>query len=174
MRHEYDWPRIAADAATMTIAELAKEHGVPNNTMIGALWRRGIRAVRKRPGQQPLPTPITFRSLAPTMTQKQCRQHYGVHSEALDRWERESGVACLGSLMAKKADTRPAPPSDRHAEAAADHLRRFAPVFRCTSGGRADQKGDWYCFGRTLLTPQELIARAKRKGFDPDAWQRVA
>jgi hypothetical protein len=53
-------------------------------------------------------------------------------------------------------------------------LRRICAVYRCTETGRADPKGKFWRFGNAVLTPDELIARAERKGWDPEEWRRVA
>lgn len=61
-----------------------------------------------------------------------------------------------------------------HADMAAQHLQRFAPVFRCTADGDADPKGSHFRYGNSVLTEAEMIERAERKGFDPDGWKRLA
>lgn len=57
---------------------------------------------------------------------------------------------------------------------AADHLRRIAPVYRCDERGRQDVKGALWRVGNGILTDAEVIARAERKGWQSDAWQRLA
>lgn len=59
-------------------------------------------------------------------------------------------------------------------EDAAQHLRRFCAVYRCTERGGADAKGKFWRVGNAVLTAAELIARAERKGWSPDAWERIA
>jgi hypothetical protein len=49
---------------------------------------------------------------------------------------------------------------------AADHLRRIAPVYRCWATGAFNLKGDHYRFGNVILTPDELLQRAKAKGWE--------
>lgn len=49
---------------------------------------------------------------------------------------------------------------------AADHLRPIAPVYRCSKRGGFDPKGDHYRFGNAVLTPDELLRRAKAKGWE--------
>lgn len=57
---------------------------------------------------------------------------------------------------------------------AADHLRRTGPVYRCTASGRANQAGEFWRYGVGMpMTGDEMIERAKRRGFDPDAWQSL-
>ena len=60
---------------------------------------------------------------------------------------------------------------------AAEHVRchdRVA-IFRCDSDGAPNPKGDrWkYGFGSLVLTDDEMIAKAERKGWRPDAWKEL-
>lgn len=56
---------------------------------------------------------------------------------------------------------------------AADHLRRLAAVYRCNERGGADQAGNRWRYGLAVLTGAELIERAVRHGFQPDAWRAI-
>ncbi|MGN6290413.1 MAG: hypothetical protein ACTHNA_14255 [Sphingopyxis terrae] len=60
------------------------------------------------------------------------------------------------------------------ADMAAQHLRRIAPVFRCDADGAANPKGKCWRYGNTVLTEAELMARAESKGWDADAWRKIA
>jgi hypothetical protein len=60
------------------------------------------------------------------------------------------------------------------ADMAAQHLRRDAPVFRCKADGSADPKGKCWRYGNTVLSEQEMIAKAERKGWDGQAWRNIA
>lgn len=58
---------------------------------------------------------------------------------------------------------------------AADFLKKYAPVYRCNDVGAQSIGGKFWRYGNSLpLTDAELVERATRKGFDPDAWSRVA
>lgn len=59
------------------------------------------------------------------------------------------------------------------ADMAADFLRKFGPVYKCSADGKADYKGKHYRRGAHILTPSEIVEKAKRVGYDPDAWRRV-
>lgn len=65
-----------------------------------------------------------------------------------------------------------------HSDKAAEYLRRHdrTQVFRCTSAGRPDPRGNHYRygFGHVVLTDEELVAKAERKGWLPDAWRELA
>lgn len=56
---------------------------------------------------------------------------------------------------------------------AVDFLRKFGPISRCFSTGKLDPKGDHWRRGSTVLNAAEVIERAERLGFDPDAWKRI-
>lgn len=60
-----------------------------------------------------------------------------------------------------------------HADMAAQHLQKYAPVFRCSPDGSPNPKGSCWRYGSTVLTEAEMIARAERKGWDADAWKRL-
>lgn len=102
-----------------------------------------------------------------------CR-HYGKIGKTITRWLRWTGLTPAAYV--------PAPPPPRRfnyagpkvtqiqrdysPEAqAADHLRRYTFVYRCTERGRADHRGEFYRYGDAVLTPDELIRRAEAKGW---------
>lgn len=60
------------------------------------------------------------------------------------------------------------------ADMAAQHLQKFAPVFRCDERGEANPKGEFWRYGNTILTESEMLERAERKGWDANAWKRLA
>lgn len=69
-------------------------------------------------------------------------------------------------------------PSRGNGEAAATYLQSNRgggwSVFRCDEAGRQLQGGKFWRVGRMVLPDAEVIAMAERKGFDPDAWKRIA
>lgn len=142
---------------------------------------------------RPRPCPPDFAAIAPTMTCNALANHYRASRDAVARWARETGVAAMPRHV---APVKPAPrrkpavrndgyagpksafvarlPHDPSREGqAADVLRRFAAVYRCTETGRADQRGDYWRYGNRVLTGDELVERAGRHGFDPDGWRRI-
>lgn len=65
-----------------------------------------------------------------------------------------------------------------HTDLAAEYVRchdRVA-IFRCDDDGGPNPKGKcWkYGFGSLVLTDDELIAKAERKGWRADAWREIA
>lgn len=57
---------------------------------------------------------------------------------------------------------------------AADFLRKYSGVWRCTPTGSPDPKGTHWRRGSSILTDAEIIERAEYNGWDADAWKRVA
>lgn len=64
------------------------------------------------------------------------------------------------------------------ADRAADFVRRHdrTQIYRCDADGQQSLKGQHfkYGFGSLVLTEAELIAKAERKGWRPDAWRELA
>lgn len=60
-----------------------------------------------------------------------------------------------------------------HADMAAQHLQRIAPVFRVDADGKANPKGKCWRFGTIVLTEDEMIGKAERKGWNADAWREI-
>jgi transposase len=151
-----------------------------------------------------LEVPEDFAAVAPTKSLTELTKHYRRGVKTVKRWLAETGVAPLvpkpgprtkrkyaprapkpapeprvksvkGRVILPAAARQAAPLIGRENEAA-QHLRRHFPcVFRCTKSGTADQKGSLWRVGNAQpLTPDELLAKARRWGWDPDAWQRIA
>jgi hypothetical protein len=81
----------------------------------------------------------------------------------------------VAGRMVLPAAPRQAPQRAGREEEAAQHLRRHYPIVcRCNERGGADQKGELWLVGSAVLTPAEMLERAKRKGFDPEIWRRIA
>lgn len=173
----------------------------PNNFLIAhyrtnhnavARWRRetGIKA----PGRiapNKLAMPRDFSERVSQMKIADVAQSYGCGRRTVCRWLKEAGISLAAKPRPKPAPTgyRKLPASQKRAYAwslptvrpcdgssegrAADFLRRFAPVYRCDESGRMTERGSRWRYGNAVLEPTELVARARGKGFDPDAWSRL-
>lgn len=124
--------------------------------------------------------PRGFALVAPTLSRKELRLRYRIGADVLDRLLEKAGVAARPSRLGSPAG-RVFAPLDRpnrdvtQAGLAADYLRRFGSVYRCDVNGRQLADGFFWCRGgRVVLTDQELIERAMRNGWNPDAWKQVA
>jgi hypothetical protein len=169
-------------AATMTNAEMCLHYGAGSQTI--TRWRKATNAPTvNRGGSVKWPVPDGFALVAPGMTIKELRVRYACSRDLIARWCEEVGVqprrpdpARTVGQASKTFSPRNAPSRDGSvAGQAAEFLRRFGPVYRCTEDGKQDLKGThWNRGGRTVLTDAELIERAKRNGWDPDAWRVLA
>lgn len=176
-------PDFARLAPTMTIIALQNHYEVGHRSVTRWIEQTGVKVdtVGNRNWHKK-PVPEDFRDVAPTMTHRQLRAHYATGLATLARWIRETGVRTLyadtPNLAGAKASRSARPfffrghgAAPRSADLrtitmfdqAADVLRaeRFV-VYRCDQRGRADQKGEFWRLGNTLLTPDELLIRAAK------------
>lgn len=142
------------------------------------------------------PCPDGFTGMAGAMTYAELCQHFSAGVEIVRRWSHETGVV-IGSTRERRSRGRiPTPKTPRTRKAvhwkqisrpvvrtqtdcsrpgmAAEYLRRFGPVYRCTALGRFDLKGDMWRRGSVVLTDDEIIDRALANGWAPDAWKAIA
>jgi hypothetical protein len=101
-------------------------------------------------------------------TVMQRRQRLGLKRQASLPPMRQAGQSAYGGHRDLRGDsvmTR-----------AADHVACFdrVPVYRCNDDGTANPKGHKWRYGTVILSSDDLLAKAYRKGFDPDAWRRLA
>lgn len=170
----------------------ARADGVPNRTLmahygvsLGVIgrWRReaGVRPASGGKGR-PFVTaamPDGFALVAPTMTIKQLRERYGRCKTVIERWLAEAGVTARKPLDRHIGNyplqlTKRVHRDESRAGLAAEFLRRFGPVYRCRSTGEASIGGSHWNRGGFVLTGDELIYRAERLGWNPEAWRMVA
>jgi hypothetical protein len=119
--------------------------------------------------------PDGFALVAPTMTIKQLRLHYGRGPEVIHRWLGEANVRPKKLTPGYQHAARTVVHRDMSAMGQiADYLRYWGPVFRCNANGRADIKGTHWRRGSAVLTDAELTERAIIKGFYTDDWKRIA
>lgn len=137
----------------------------------------------------PAEVPDGFALVAPDMTMHELRERYGRAAGTIRKWCRATGVTprraerrvtSPRAVMIGNAERRFTPLNTRtrdmsRAGQAATFLQRLGPVYRCDASGRQDPKGTrWNRGGRTILTDAELIERAERNGWAPDAWRDLA
>jgi transposase len=171
-------------------------------TVIAAHYGVGVRTVRhwrKERGIEPLipqqyagrlrrPVPASFDKIAPTQPIKNLAKYYGTGRETVRRWLDETGIEAGKRVYSHRAPKRYKPMHNfgtspvriKHGEdslaarAADECLRRYAPTFRCDEAGNQQSNGHYWLHGRVVLSDDELIARAERKGWNPDAWKVIA
>lgn len=169
-------PANFADHAHQLSEVLERRYEVGRSTI--ARWRRAV-GMPGRTEFKAKAIPDNFAAVAPTLTMAEARAMFGVADELLRRWEASTGA----KLRRLRVVTHPAGrlKMDRdnrrdmsRAGLAADYLRRFGPVFRCDQHGKPSEKGTHWARGRYVLTDAEIIDRAVRNGWQPDAWRAVA
>ena len=160
-----------------TNRELMKRYRATSSTI--TRWREATHAYR-RSGPREIEMPRGFALVAPTLSRKELRLRYRIGNAVLDRWLADAGVSARPVTVGAPAG-RVFAPLDRpnrdlsRAGLAADYLRRFGSVYRCDDNGRQLADGFFWCRGgRVVLTDDELIQRAQRNGWNPDALRRVA
>lgn len=154
-------------------------------------------------GRLKTPMPADFAEVAPTMLVKELRAHYNAGWRLIARWMAETGavpkkappnIPPIESTRHMLTVRRPSGKrviafkqnayltgkidrphrDDSRAGQAADYLRRFGPVVRCDSTGMYSDRGTHWRRGSVVLGPDEVIERAMRNGWNPDAWRQVA
>ena len=188
---------FAEQATKLTRKGLARHYGVKWRAI-----ERWVCETGAEPQDRVAPVPLAekpadFAAVAPTMILKDLMERYSRSHSVIRRWCRESGVVPLSferpqreprakpqpfhrvkavpGQMVLPAASRPIALKAGAEEEAAQHLRRHFPfVYRCTERGGADQRGKFWRVGAVVLTPRELVEKAKRYGFDPDRWRNLS
>lgn len=184
---------FATIAPTLTLDQAVTHFHRKRTTLRRWEVDTGVRMMRKAPTLRPMPTDFVERHAEMQLTA--LARHYRTSTEVTTRWAAEAGVKRAQNTRIRKAVpfVRAAPerrkiigapnrtaPVDRtqrdmsSAGQAADFLRRFAPVVRCDAAGRYSPAGDHWRRGSSVLTAAEIVERAERLGFDPNAWSRIA
>lgn len=167
-------PADFAEHAHQTSVALQLRYNVGRSTIQRFRLEIGMQA---RTYFKAKPVPENFANLAPTLTLPEAREVFGAGDELLRRWEALAGVKLRrrrlvitsGRLKMDRDNRR----DMSRAGLAADYLRRFSSVFRCDAQGKPSEKGTHWARGRHALTGDEIIDRAMRLGWQPDAWRTV-
>lgn len=171
---------FSAVAPGRTINELQRIYSAGPDTV--RRWRREVGLLTPKPVAPRTPrrdVPDGFRLIAPGMTMKQLRERFDAGDSLVRRWLAEEGVQCRAAGMSHWRQPGPRPLMDSRdssrAGLAAQYLQRFGPVTRCDVDGRIDPKGThWLRGGRFVLTDAEIMERATRQGWRPDAWRELS
>jgi hypothetical protein len=171
---------FAEQAASMRAAALGRHYKAAETTV--ARWYRDS-GVPPPPRQVPIPKDLAEQ--AAKMGVMQLARHYGRGDRLVRRWLKDAGLKALASPPRPRSDYKPrekparsqpfiwkgqrtprVPPRDSSLHgSAAEHLRRYAAVYRCSERGGADQEGEFYRYGTAILNPDELLMRAQRHGW---------
>lgn len=191
--------RIAAGKSSR---EIGNELGVSRTAVINRARRYKLGEWQTGPAAIAGTTvPKDFTEFYAANSQKITAAHYGVAESTVARWAAYCGVKRRGRIPkpapaprepAPRQPRRSIPRPNRYQTAAVDrpavalnapaqaahYLRRYGPVYRCTAaGGPVDstsKAATHWRRGASVLTDAEIVDRAMRNGWDPDAWRRVA
>lgn len=168
---------FAALAGTMSNGALSRHFGVSDHT--AARWRREV-GLPLRFVPQLKPVPPGFEAMATRLPRTQLAKHFSCSVDTIVRWAEETGTTLIqgyrghnrsyGARNVSVIDTR----NDSLASRAQTYLQRFYPVWRCDEQGRFDPKGSHFRCDGVTRTTEEMIERARRKGFDENEWRRAA
>lgn len=170
-------------AATETVAQLTKRYAAGTKAI--ARWRRETGAAT--PARRPRlvsPAPNDLAECARRMNISKLAEHFGCARVTVRKWLMETGASAdtsfrrglpnLGAMGRPKAAPITQNRDTSRAGQAADFLRQFGPVIRCNASGHYDPKGNhWRRRSSNILCADEIIARAVRNGWNPDAWREV-
>lgn len=177
---------LAELAKTMTIKQLCAHYGICNKKLMR--WRKatGVKPIVEPTviGATPLrPVPDDFAQVAPTMLFYETMRHYNCGDAVLRRWLEHTGIQCKRRMAKPKVRKRAAPGNVRpfngyigprradvsslnkprsFYDEAADVLRRYGPCHRCRENGVYAEFGDYWRYGNTVMTGEELLAKAER------------
>lgn len=187
-------PDFAATATTLTKQQLMALYGAGWNCLTRWLEAVGVTPPLGCAGVKKALLPDDYRAVAARLvTQSAIGKHYGVSYVIVRRWDREAGLVRQRFIPSPTPRTPTTPSTAKRqgghgfrasaavprdtsrAGQAARFLQRDCPVYRCRPDGQQSERGTHWHYGRnTILTDAEIIARAERRGFDPDGWKRVA
>ena len=144
-----------------------------SDTLI-ARWRRqcGVACGTRKPARD---LPHGFADVARRLTVKELMQRYGAGKGLITRWRKRVGGAAAPRPPAPRfqvAALPVLPPASRDMSIggrAADHLRSPRGggwvVYRCRETGEADRNGDHFLVGTRVMTEDDMLQMAERKGF---------
>lgn len=158
-------PADFADVRETNNFEQLKKHYRVSGAQIRT-WTKELGLPAKKtvpPLRRKKPPPDDFRSKAPFMFIAELAAHYNAGKPTISRWIKETG-AKTKRFVNYGAPKPPAIPPAKNSlvhEIEANYLRRFTPVSPCCKDGKYKENGDHYRVGHTVMTRQEMIAKAE-------------
>lgn len=128
------------------------------------------------------PMPSDFPEVIRRLGSKGAAKHYNCSLSHITEWRRKAGLRfrermrpslLAGTAIAHRAHRRHSPRAIAHlartcltqADEAAEFLRKFGAVYRCTPEGIPSAKGSHWKRNFTVLNDEEIIGRAARLGW---------
>lgn len=172
-------------AEGLSAREVAEQVGMNRKTVLSVAKKRDLGNWRiDGAGERAIPA--GFAAFYLDHPSRQVEAEFKVGHRVIRRWaerlgiKREAATVRIAPSRPRQMRGKPAS-TNRHvipdvtlAGRAADFLRRYGAVYRCTERGGADPKGTHWRRGSTVLTAAELIERAEGLGFEPDGWKAIA
>lgn len=186
--HNRPAPADFAEHAHQPLRALEQRYRVSRPTL--HRWFRESEIVRKphAGGNEPRPVPDDFAEYQAGRSTYHLAEHYGTSRQTISEWLRKAGITrpARGRGPAAGRPKAPVAPAfarpkyggiDRHhadmsrPARAAEYLRRYGEVIRCTAEGKYHRKGDHWRRGNGVpLTGEQIIERAIDNGWrDPFA-----
>ena len=163
---------FAAVGALMTNRDLMTHYRVGQQAL--RRWRQETGVFGEREKKEP--APASFAAVAPLLSKRDLMARYGVGIMRIERWLGETQTTALRKPQGRTRNI--ASPArievQTDADKAADYLRKFGPVSRCDEAGKPNLRGGHWRRGSFVLTDADIMARARRQGWNPDAWKMVA
>lgn len=159
---------FAVNMVGKSIRTLAHEYGVHRRTVSKWIGQSGL---KKAWGDKGRTIPDDFPAMARSMCKAHLARHYGVGMACLERWIKETGAnpikgGFVGSIHRMGRSHKVSINTVRNTsiyDDAADTLRRERfPVNRCNERGGFDHNGKLWRVGWSVLTGDELLARAAK------------
>ena len=178
---------VRANAGTMTQRAMADHLGCSQHTVNRLVRKFGIERRKGVPGAISDAEREYLRTNWLAMTDAQLAAELGRSVIAIQSQRQKMGLKREQQRPGPKPKAKPAhtngyfsprsveQPKDT-ADRAAEHIASYdrTPVFRIADDGKPHPKGKLWRYGTTRLTTEQMLAKAYRKGFDPDAWRRLA
>lgn len=164
---------FAAVAESWTSARLQRHFQITEYLVLQFRKQLGI-SVRHR--GTAIEIPEGFAAAALSVPAPLLAERYGISTSLARKWRFRLGIRPNFKRQYRRdGSTKVRAPAARSTiDMAARHLGRICPTYRCRENGQADPTGDFWRYGRVVLTPDEMIERAKRHGYEPDAWRKLA
>lgn len=166
-------------AAGHTSAQVADLIGRCQESILRAAATHGLGPWKHIAALPTRPDRDAFAKRMTELTPEQMASAYRVTRKTVYKWARQFGLAWPESKRAwhSRRLTHAKPIQQTAGEAyqrdmseagqAADFMRRDRPVFRCDVNGNQNQGGKYWMCGIVWMTNDELIIRARSKGFRP-------